>query len=221
MGVIIPAAESGVEPDPVLPYGAMATGCPKCGWQELSGAQCPRCGVNIAEYRAQLAVASAVARPPEARWQPPRSEAPRPTAPPSPTIHPAGFWIRFVAIIVDGLCLALVQWVLGFVIVALFFGAPGTLAAIVGLYTFNVLLGSIYPVIFHWRWGQTLGKMAMSIRVVTVDGGALSLGTAIIRQIGYWVSLLTLCIGYLMAAFRSDKRALHDLMAGTRVEHIA
>jgi uncharacterized RDD family membrane protein YckC len=215
-----------MDPRRVLPYAAMTTGCPKCGWQTVEGPQCPRCGVNIAEYRAQLAVASAVARPPESAWQPPRPEAPRrepfrPTAPQSPMVHPAGFWIRFVAIIVDGLCLALVQWVLGFVIVALFFGAPSTLAAIVGLYTFNVLLGSIYPVIFHWRWGQTLGKMAMHIRVVTIAGGPLSLGAAIIREIGYWVSLFTLCIGYLMAAFRSDKRALHDLMAGTRVEYVA
>ncbi len=203
----------------------MATGCPKCGWQQVEGTQCPRCGVNIAEYRAQLAVASAVVRPAEARWQAPRPDPPRPEAPRSAppllaTVHPAGFWIRFVAIVVDGLCLAVVQWVLGFGIVALMVGAPGTLAAMIGLYAFNLFLGSIYPVIFHWRWGQTLGKMAMHIRVVTVEGGPLSLGTAIVREIGYWVSLVTLCIGYLMAAFRSDKRALHDLMAGTRVEYV-
>lgn len=203
----------------------MGSGCPKCGWQQVEGPQCPRCGVNVAEYRAQLAVASAVARPAEVRWQAPRPEPPRPETargapPPLAMLHPAGFWIRFVAILIDGLCLAVAQWVLGFVILALMVGAPGTLAALVGLYAFNIFLGSVYPVIFHWRWGQTLGKMAMHIRVVTVEGGPLSLGTAIIREIGYWVSLITLGVGYLMAAFRSDKRALHDLMAGTRVEYV-
>lgn len=202
----------------------MPTSCPKCGWQQVEGPRCARCGVNFAEYRAQMAIASAVARPgtppPQAPSPPPRAEAPRQAAPPEGAVHAAGFWIRFVAIVIDGLCLAAAEWVLGLLIIGLLFGSPGTLAVVVGVWVFNVFLGTIYPVIFHWRWGQTLGKMAVHIKVVTVAGDSLSLGTSIIREIGYWVSLLTLCIGYLMAGLRSDKRALHDLMAGTRVEYV-
>lgn len=202
----------------------MSTSCPKCGWQQVEGPRCARCGVNIAEYRAQMAVASAVARPgtppPQAPSPPPRAEAPRQAAPPEGAVHPAGFWIRFVAIVIDGLCLAAAQWVLGRLIFGLLFGWPRTLPALAGLWVLNVFLGSIYPVIFHWRWGQTLGKMAVHVKVVTVAGGPLSLNAAIIREIGYWVSFLTLCIGYLMAGLRSDKRALHDLMADSRVEYV-
>jgi len=176
--------------------------------------------VNIAEYRAQMAVASAVARPETPPPPPPRAEAPRQAARPEGAVHPAGFWIRFVAIVIDGLCLAAAQWVLGWLTMGLLFGRPRTVPALAGLWVFNVFLGSIYPVIFHWRWGQTLGKMAVHVKVVTVAGGPLSLNASIIREIGYWVSLLTLCIGYLMAGLRSDKRALHDLMADTRVEYV-
>lgn len=202
----------------------MPTSCPKCGWQQVEGPTCARCGVNIAEYRAQMAVASAVARPgtppPQAPSPRPRAEAFHQAPPQKVAVHPAGFWIRFLAIVIDGLCLAAAEGVLGVLIVGLLFGRPRTLPALAGLWVFNVFLGSIYPVIFHWRWGQTLGKMAVHVKVVTVAGGPLSLNASIIREIGYWVSFLTLCIGYLMAGLRSDKRALHDLMAGTRVEYV-
>lgn len=189
----------------MLPYAAMATGCPKCGWQELTGPQCPRCGVNIAEYRAQLAAASAIPRPPEAAWQAPRPEAPRaetfrPTAPPSPMIHPAGFWIRFVARLIDGALLLIVLSIMPL---------------------WGALVSVAYEIVFHWRWGQTLGKMAMRVRVVTMTGGPLSVGDSVLRWFGTVISALVLCIGYLMVAVRADKRALHDLMAGTRVEYVA
>lgn len=76
-----------------------------------------------------------------------------------------------------------------------------------------------YRIFFHWKWGQTLGKMAMQIRVVSMDGGPLSFGQAVGRYFAAILSALLLLIGYLMAGVRSDKRALHDLLAGTRVEY--
>jgi uncharacterized RDD family membrane protein YckC len=69
-------------------------------------------------------------------------------------------------------------------------------------------------------WGQTLGKMALQIRVVSMDGGPLSFGQAVGRYFAAILSALLLMIGFIMAGARSDKRALHDLLAGTRVEHI-
>jgi uncharacterized RDD family membrane protein YckC len=74
-----------------------------------------------------------------------------------------------------------------------------------------------YYIVGHWRWGQTVGKMLLRVRVVQVDGAPISLGQSLLRFIGYFVSYLTLLLGYLLAGFRSDKRALHDLIAGTRV----
>jgi uncharacterized RDD family membrane protein YckC len=86
---------------------------------------------------------------------------------------------------------------------------------------FGLLLWIAYTVLFHWLWGQTLGKMAVQVRVVTLEGGPLSLQCAIIRELGVWLSSLTFGIGYAMAGLRRDKRALHDLIAGTRVERLA
>jgi uncharacterized RDD family membrane protein YckC len=85
---------------------------------------------------------------------------------------------------------------------------------------FRFLASPCYFVFLHWARGQTLGKMAFHIRVVSRDGGPLSFGQAALRHLGSWLSAAILGIGYLVAAFRADKRALHDLIAGTRVEHV-
>ena len=93
------------------------------------------------------------------------------------------------------------------------------------------MLIAVYSVLFHWRWGQTLGKMVVDIRVVTcrptptspgwlTDRGPLTLGCAALRQLASLLSSAILGVGYLMAGFRRDKRALHDLIAGTRVERL-
>ncbi|HSE06071.1 MAG TPA: RDD family protein, partial [Methylomirabilota bacterium] len=85
---------------------------------------------------------------------------------------------------------------------------------------FRFLAGPCYFIFLHWARGQTLGKMALRIRVVDLAGGPLSFGQAALRHVASWLSALLLCIGYLFAAFRADKRALHDLVARTRVEHL-
>ena len=93
------------------------------------------------------------------------------------------------------------------------------------------MLVAVYPTFFHWRWGQTLGKMAVDIRVVTcrptptspgwlTDSGPLTLGCAALRQLASLLSSAIFGVGYLMAGLRRDKRALHDLIAGTRVERL-
>jgi uncharacterized RDD family membrane protein YckC len=62
--------------------------------------------------------------------------------------------------------------------------------------------------------------MALQIRVVSMDGGPLSFGQAVGRYFATFLSALILGIGFIMAGVRSDKRALHDLLAGTRVEYL-
>ena len=51
-------------------------------------------------------------------------------------------------------------------------------------------LGVGYPVYFHARWGQTLGKMLARIRVVQLDGRPISLRHALLRS-----SVVELCLG--------------------------
>lgn len=146
--------------------------------------------------------------------------APPPAVPAVSVPVPAGFWIRVVAVLVDAVALIALQVVLGMAAWVAFLGASPILIG-VATRAFAGVLGVVYPVIFHWLWGQTLGKMAVRVRVMTVDGAPLSLGCAILRQVGSWLSAAIFGIGYLMAGLRSDKRALHDLIAGTRVERLS
>jgi len=75
-------------------------------------------------------------------------------------------------------------------------------------------------VIYLWvTWeGRTIGKKMMGTKIVSYpDYQEISTGTAVIRMIGYSLSGLLFGLGYLMIAFREDKRGLHDLLAGTCV----
>jgi uncharacterized RDD family membrane protein YckC len=64
--------------------------------------------------------------------------------------------------------------------------------------------------------GRTLGKWVAGLRIERRDGVPLSFGRALLRHlVGYPLTLLTLGVGFLIAAFNSEGRALHDLLAGT------
>lgn len=132
--------------------------------------------------------------------------------------RPAGFWIRFAAAMVDAGFFAVVGFVIG-VIGTILWGRDVMESRLMraSLTAFNLLFGSAYYIVCHWTWGQTIGKMVLNLRVVTTDGLPISLGTSVLRYIGYWLSTLILLAGYLMVGLRSDKRALHDLVARTRV----
>jgi uncharacterized RDD family membrane protein YckC len=66
--------------------------------------------------------------------------------------------------------------------------------------------------------GRTLGKWIAGLRIERKDGEPLSVGRALLRHmVGYPLTLLTLGLGFLFAAFNSQGRALHDWLAGTVV----
>lgn len=66
--------------------------------------------------------------------------------------------------------------------------------------------------------GQTLGKWATGLRIVRMDGKPLTFVSSLLRHVvGYLLSLLTLGLGFLLAVFNSQGRALHDIVAGTVV----
>lgn len=74
-----------------------------------------------------------------------------------------------------------------------------------------------YQTLFNGRFGATLGKMALGMRILRLDGGAIGYGLAFRRWICEQASSLLFFIGYLLVLFRADRRALHDLLAGTQV----
>jgi len=66
--------------------------------------------------------------------------------------------------------------------------------------------------------GQTLGKMAAGIRVVSSEeDSALDLGRALLRELMWFVLAIPVGLGFLTALFSRDHRGLHDRFAGTRV----
>ncbi|MER3428752.1 MAG: hypothetical protein C4334_11770 [Pyrinomonas sp.] len=70
--------------------------------------------------------------------------------------------------------------------------------------------------------GRTLGKWATGLVIQRTDGAPLGLWRALLRHfIGYPLSLLLFGGGFLLAAFQTQGRALHDLIAGTTVRLVA
>jgi uncharacterized RDD family membrane protein YckC len=66
-------------------------------------------------------------------------------------------------------------------------------------------------------WQATIGKRILKIKVGDSDGNRISIGKAVLRLFGKWISGQILLIGYLMAFFTEKHRALHDFLAGTFV----
>ena len=74
-----------------------------------------------------------------------------------------------------------------------------------------VLLGLTNIFIFPMFLGQSLGKMFTGIRIVRSDGKAAGFGSILFRHlIGYPITFLTGGIGFLLSAFTSTGKALHD-----------
>lgn len=133
--------------------------------------------------------------------------------------RPAGFWIRVVALAIDLAVFSLVELSLG--VAARRLWGPGVRDSTglhLMIFLFTVLFAAFYVTLLHAATGQTIGKMLVGARVVMADGRGLTVGTALLRFFAYAFSCLPLGFGYVMAGLRRDKRALHDLVAGTRVE---
>ena len=79
-------------------------------------------------------------------------------------------------------------------------------------------LGALYHVVFESAPRQaTPGQRALDLRVVGVDGTRIGHARALLRHVAGALSWLTLNIGHALVLLRPDGRALHDLVAGTRV----
>ncbi|MEZ5326505.1 MAG: RDD family protein [Verrucomicrobiales bacterium] len=68
-----------------------------------------------------------------------------------------------------------------------------------------------------WKYQAILGKIALSLKVITTDGPRLTYGRCVARFFAEWLSSIILGIGYIIAAFDEEKRTLHDHICATRV----
>jgi uncharacterized RDD family membrane protein YckC len=146
----------------------------------------------------------------------------------------AGFWVRFVARLIDGVLLGAFNAVLRIPLAIMLGVGAGAgvgrrgvglifLPAALGLIGISVVISIAvavaYEVYFVSTRGGTLGKMALGLKIVRADGSPVPAGLALGRYFAQWLSGCILMIGYLMAAFDSEKRALHDRICETRVIH--
>lgn len=138
----------------------------------------------------------------------------------------AGFWIRFCARLVDGVIFFLINGIMTLLQVVLMGGFQESVAGETsGMDTalsiiFMALFIGIdvaYGTYFIGRYGATPGKMVLKLKVVRSDGAPVSYKRAAGRYFATWLSQLTLLIGFIMAAFDGQKRALHDHICDTRV----
>jgi uncharacterized RDD family membrane protein YckC len=173
--------------------------------------------------------------------QTPAPEIP-PLPPAAPEFRKAGFWRRSVALFIDWIILAIVGCLLGF-----FFGESflrmGGWERFIG---FAIALLYFVPLNSRLGGGQTVGKRALGIRVVSKTGEPLSVGRSFVRSFVLllpffvngapipmaWLRAggglvfseivfgLGLAIFYLIAFNAKTRQSLHDLVVGSYVVRV-
>ena len=196
--------------------------CSRCGQDVPEGTQfCRSCGQEVG--------VSAAAP----QGDPPISAAVNISRP----LSYAGFWLRFVAYLIDGLILGIPFSIVVFGLFAMLGGFgimmrhrevdPRAAAAVFAPMFLVFMLAMIFFIGLQWLYfagmessdrQATFGKSAMSLRVANLEGQRLSFGHATGRFFSKLISgLIPLGIGYIMAGFTEKKQALHDMIAGTLV----
>ena len=147
---------------------------------------------------------------------------------PAVAVRYGGFWIRYLAVFVDSLIFSVViviVFAIGLVLFPVDWANLGRspagllqLLELEGVVWLSALLfAAIYETLMIGRYAATLGKMACGLRVVMSDGGKVTYGRSLSRHFAKILSGFMMFIGYIMAGFDDEKRALHDRICDTRV----
>jgi len=194
--------------------------CAHCGTPASPGAKyCESCGAPLGTQPAQALQPSFA---PASGYQAPRSYVPR-LAPPY-----QGVAIRFVAILIDTIIIAIIGGILSAPFNALTVipnSASGTATislatAVGGLVSLAVFV--LYFTLLEGHYGQTVGKMAVKIQVVReADGAPIDYSEAAVRTILRFLDLIPFIIPYLLGALliwsSEEKQRLGDRVAHTVV----
>ena len=156
--------------------------------------------------------------------------------PAGPVLPYAGFWLRFVAYIIDGFVLG-AGFIAIIVVLAMVTGLGSAVSRIhsgedIGeafalLGVASIFLGIGIAIVGGWlyfammessSWQATLGKRALSIEVTDMAGQRISFGRASGRHFGKIITnLIPFAIGYILAGFTEKKQAVHDMIASCLV----
>ncbi|MBS1951529.1 MAG: RDD family protein [Bacteroidetes bacterium] len=150
----------------------------------------------------------------------------------------AGFWLRFVAVIIDGILIAIVRSLLVLPILGVMgiglahdvqhldtedpssvLPIVGTIIAFAGI---SMLISTVIWVLYYTlmessKYQATVGKLALGLIVTDESGNKLDFAKALIRNLCKIISSMIMCIGYIMAGFTEKKQGLHDIIAKTLV----
>lgn len=131
----------------------------------------------------------------------------------------AGFGIRFVAKMIDGMILFLLYSIVSALGETIPTETPDSMiiSIMIMLLGLQVIVDAAYATWFVGKFGATPGKLACGLKIVFADGRKVGYGLALGRHFAEWISTMILGIGYLMAAVDGQKRTLHDRICGTRV----
>jgi uncharacterized RDD family membrane protein YckC len=206
--------------------------CSKCG-SEISNATafCPTCGQGVTV----LAAAAASSYPMTIAHPSPASMVPASAS--YGGVEYAGFWLRFVAYLIDGFVSGLAFLIL---LIPLFVltGAGAALSRIgsgedidndVAAFLSIGFLFGFFGIIFlvSWlyhalsessSWQATLGKKMLNLKVTDMTGQPISFGRASGRFFAKIITgMIPLMIGYIIAGFTEKKQAIHDMIASCLV----
>lgn len=150
----------------------------------------------------------------------------------------AGFWLRVVALFIDGIIVSILQWiVIAPVLAAIGLGVAsqaenpemlteaesvGLIATFIATMGLTILVLSVLNILYFSlmessKYQGTVGKIALGIKVTDLNGNKVDFGKALVRNLCKILSSFAFCIGYIMAGFTEKKQGLHDMIASCLV----
>jgi uncharacterized RDD family membrane protein YckC len=148
--------------------------------------------------------------------------SPQPSGPAVPgfaTFAYATFWRRLLAVILDGIVVSIPANIFAAALgTGLIVNGGGGVHFRSGGSGLQSVLFIIYEALLIAYWnGQTIGKKAMGIRVVSAGGAPVPVGMAFVRSLMKLVSGVALMLGYLWMLWDPNKQTWHDKVAQTYV----
>jgi uncharacterized RDD family membrane protein YckC len=148
----------------------------------------------------------------------------------------AGFWLRLVAYLIDGIVMG-ISFVILLIPIVLLTGAgtalsrissgedPGDVAPLFGVAFVLAIIVLVfaapwlyYALLESSSWQGTVGKKILNLKVTDMAGNPVSFGRASGRFFAKFITgLIPLMIGYILAGFTEKKQAIHDMIASCLV----
>jgi uncharacterized RDD family membrane protein YckC len=200
--------------------------CSRCGAQNFAAAQsCQKCGGRLSGGLAAMPLVVSA---------PAYAAAPAVAYAAVPTARYAGFWLRFLAHLIDHVILGIVAAPLFFILVLPVIlrvandaernqePSPEMIIAILSSVFIYVVLAFVGQWLYEAlltssSWQGTVGKRVLQLKVTDELGNRIGFGRATGRFFAKILSSMFFCVGFIMVGLTDRKRGLHDMLASTLV----